>query len=112
MILVANHHDFFVYNKREYAGKLNDLDSSSLGEKLFFLNQHGLQIFSHNLNKDLRNKIAHLDFDTNIDGTVSVGKQKFDLTTEIVKLSAFVLVVGEALKACNVPSLLQELMKD
>lgn len=109
MIFVVNHHDFYVYNNRAYARSLDDLDNASLGEKLAFLNYHDLRIFSQNLNKDLRNKVAHMDFEVNEDGTISVGQQKFDLRYEIVKLSAFVLIVGQVLGSCGVPSLLKEL---
>lgn len=111
MILVADHHDFYVYNKRAYARGLDDLDNASLGEKLSFLNCHGLQMFSQNLNKDLRNKVAHMDFDVNSDGTISVGQQKFDLMYETVQLSAFVLVIGQVLDTCGVPSLLKDLLQ-
>jgi hypothetical protein len=111
MIFIVDHHDFYVYDNRAYARGLDDLDNASLGEKLSFLNHHGLRIFSQNLNKDLRNKIAHMDFDVNSDGTISVGQQKFDLLYEIIKLSAFVLVIGQALASCGVPSLLKELQE-
>lgn len=110
MIFIANHHDFYVYADRAYARGLDDLDDASIGEKLSFLNHHGLQIFSQNLNKDLRNKVAHMDFDINSDGTISVGQQRFDLLIEIVKLSAFVLVIGQVLSSCGVSSLLKNLL--
>jgi hypothetical protein len=110
MLFIVDHHDFYVYDNRAYAKTLDDLDNASLGEKLSFLNYHGLPIFSQNLNKDLRNKIAHMDFDVNADGTISTGRQKFDLLYETVKLSAFVLVVGQVLGSCGVPSLLKELV--
>jgi hypothetical protein len=111
MVFVINHHDFYVYSNRAYARRLDDLDNASLGEKLAFLNYHRLEVFSQNLNKDLRNKVAHMDFDVNEDGTISVGQQKFDLEYEILQLSAFVLVVAQVLNSCGLPSLLKELLQ-
>ena len=111
MIFIATHHDFYVYDNRAYAKGLDDLNNASLGQKLSFLNYHGLQIFSQNLNKDLRNKIAHMDFDVNSDGTILVSQQKFDLEYEILKLSAFVLIIGETLASCSVSYLLNELQQ-
>jgi hypothetical protein len=108
LVLVVNHHDFYIDRSRKYATKLDDLDKASLGEKLIFLNKHHLQIFARNLNKTLRNKIAHLDFDINSDGTITANGQKYNLENEILILSAFVLVVAEALKYCGIPDLLKK----
>ena len=106
MIFIVNHHDFYVYNKRAYAQSLDDLDDASLGEKLTFLNYHKLTIFSHFLDKNLRNKLAHMDFKTNQDGTISIGQQKYNLIIEAAKLMIFTAVVTEVLDFFDVPSIL------
>ena len=109
MILIANGHDFYVYRNRKYAKKIDDLDDSFLSEKLDFLNHHGLVIFSEHINRTLRHKIAHLDFDIEADGKISISQQKYDLQDELVHLEAFVLIVANALKECKLPELLREL---
>ena len=109
MIFVVNHHDFYVYNNRAYAQSLDDLDNASLGEKLAFLNYHNLTIFSQYLNKDLRNKVAHMDFETNKDGTISIGQQKYNLLIETAKLSVFVCIMTEVLDSFDVPSILTKI---
>lgn len=109
LLLVATHQDFYVYNNRAYVKRPDDLDDASLGEKFAFLNHHGLHFFNENLNKNLRNKIAHMDFDINSDGTISVEQQRFDLTDETLKLSATVLIAGEVLSSCGIQALLAEI---
>jgi len=109
MLFVANDHDFYVYRNRKYAKKLDDLDDSSLSEKLDFLNHHKLQIFSQHINRKLRNVIAHMDFDIEADERIAHNQQKFNLQHEIILLEAFVLVVGNALRECRLPELLSEL---
>jgi len=109
MIFVANGHDFYIFRNRKYAKKLDDLDDSFLSEKLDFLNHHGLVIFSEHINRKLRNRIAHLDFDIEADGKVSVEQQKYDLQNELVHLEALVLIVANALKECRLPELFREL---
>lgn len=106
MLLISLHHDFYLPWGRKYARKLEDLDSAHLGEKLTFLNRHNLQIFSRNINKDLRNKIAHMDFDVDPDGGISFGNQKYDLENEIYRLMAFLLLVTATLEDSGVPKLL------
>jgi hypothetical protein len=72
-----------VYRNRKYAKEIDDLDDSSLGEKLVFLNDHGLQIFSSNLNKNLRNKVAHMDFDVSSDGKIRVKGNTYNLDSQV-----------------------------
>jgi len=109
MIFIANGHDFYVYRSRKYAKKLDDLDDCFISEKLDFLNHHGLVIFSEHINKKLRNKIAHLDFDVEADGKILIGQQKYDLQDELVHLEAILLAIANALKECKLPELLREL---
>jgi len=53
MLLVSNGHDFFVqYPRRKYAKNLDDLEGSTVAEKLDFLNFHGFSILPKNINKE------------------------------------------------------------
>jgi len=97
-LLILNGHDFFIQYAKKYASDLDDLDDSTLAEKLDFLNFHGFSFFTKGINKSLRNKIAHMDFDIEGKGVVILKEQKFNLQTEILNLEAAVLCAAEALK--------------
>jgi hypothetical protein len=109
MFFIADGHDFYVYNKRAYAHSLDDLDEASLGEKLIFLNRHGLQVFSQNINKELRNKVAHMDFDIEPDGKISIENQRYDLDNEIYKLMGFLLLLTAVLEDSGIAKIFREL---
>lgn len=109
MLFGATHHDFYVPWKRMYATSLEHLDHASLSEKLDFLNRHDLQLFSQNINRKLRNKIAHMEFEIKPDGKISVGNQTFDLEMEIARLMTFLLIVTHAMEDSGVPKLLAKL---
>lgn len=108
MLLVLNGHDFFVQYPRKYAKNLDDLDDSNVAEKLDFLNFHGFSILSENINRKLRNKIAHMDFDIEGKGIIRVGEQKYNLQDEIIKLEAVSLLAGKALGSLGLANLLAE----
>jgi len=110
LFLISLHHDFFLSYHRKYAKKLRDLDSPPLAEKLDFLNKHHLTVFSENINKFLRNKIAHMEFDTESNGKISIGSKKYDIETEIDLLMAFSVAVLAALQDSGAPELLAELL--
>lgn len=110
MLLIATDHDFYVPWLRRYAKKLEHLDHASLGEKLVFLNKHNLQVISDSINKDLRNKIAHMDFDIEPDGKISVDSQKYDLMDETARLMTFLLALTAAFEDSGMPKLLEELL--
>lgn len=108
MLLVLNGHDFFVQYPRKYAKAFDDLDDANMAEKLDFLDFHGFSILRKHVNRKLRNKIAHMDFDIEGKGMIHVGKQKYNLQDEIVKLEAILLVTGIALGSSGLAGLLTE----
>jgi len=76
LLLVANGHDFHVEREHEaprivHATSLSDLENSSLGVKIKFLERCNLKKSTKLIDKDLRNSIAHLNFKINDDGTLS-----------------------------------------
>lgn len=89
MFFIAIHHDLYDFWARRYAKSPDDLDRISLSQKLVFLNHHNLQVFSENINRTLRNKVAHMDFEIEPDGKILVKNQRYDLEDEIHRLMAF-----------------------
>jgi hypothetical protein len=108
-IFVVNHHDFYEYDKRCYAVNIDDLDNASIGQKLAFLNFHGLQVLSNNINSDLRNKVAHMDSDIEPNGQISFGRQRVSLEKEIDKLATFVLLTLHVLESSGFTRILATL---
>ncbi|MGA3111582.1 MAG: hypothetical protein ABSE15_06055 [Candidatus Bathyarchaeia archaeon] len=109
MIFIANHHDFYVFQNKAYAKNIDDLNDSSLGEKLVFFNHHGLSLLAQNINKNLRNKVAHMDFDVQPDGMIKIANQTYDLDYEILKLSAMALLITNVLESLGLPQILAQL---
>jgi len=110
LLLISLDHDFYLSYHRRYAKELEDLDSPPLAEKLHFLNKHNLQVFSKNMNKFLRNKIAHMEFDIESDGRISIDNQKYDIEREIDLLMIYSAAVVAALQDSGAPELLAELL--
>lgn len=100
IVLVLNGHDFYVQPFGEYpryAKDLDDLDNSGVADKLYFLKIHGFSMITDNINNKLRNKIAHMDFDTEGKGIIHVGIEEYNLQDEIVKLESILLLSAQVL---------------
>jgi len=96
-MLMLNGHDIFMPYHRKYAESFDDLDKLFLAEKLDFLNFHGFSFFTEHINRSLRNKIAHMDFDIEGKGVIIWEGQKYNLQTELTKLEAILLLATKAL---------------
>ncbi len=86
LLLVAGGADLHLepdYEHRyvRHVNSLEDLQSPSLSlsVKLDFLDSNGLGCFSKWINRPLRNKIAHLDFDIDEEGHFKLGKKTINL---------------------------------
>ncbi|MDH5447960.1 MAG: hypothetical protein OEY24_06005 [Candidatus Bathyarchaeota archaeon] len=80
LLLVANGHEFHVEREHEvprivHATTLRDLRNAFLGPKVRFLERCGLKKTSKLIDVDLRNSIAHLDFEIDESGKVSARSQ-------------------------------------
>jgi len=109
MIFIANNHDFYIFRKKGYAKKFEDLDKAFLSEKLDFLKHHEIDLPV--INNTLRNKIAHMDFDIS-NGKVIVNNYEYDLKWETFLLSAFVIAFATILKDAHFPEIIQEISKE
>jgi len=109
MILMSIGHDFYVERTHEYAQTLKDLDRASLHEKLVFLDSHGFQTISKNLNTRLRNKIAHMDFVIELDGKISAAGGKFDIEDESIKITFVIAIIIGVMQSSGFVEILREL---
>jgi len=67
-LLVANHHDIYDVEKREFVKDYEGLNNVSLFYKLQFVERHGFVFISSSFDRDLRNLIAHLRIEVQEDG--------------------------------------------
>jgi hypothetical protein len=109
MIFIAVHHDLYNFFTRKYVQSLDDLDKISLNEKMLFLEHHKLRIFNHNVNRDLRNKIAHMDFEIAPEGKIVIRNKEYDLEEETYHLMGFTLCMAHSIADSGIPELLSEL---
>jgi len=76
---------------------LEDLESPSLSlsVKLDFLCFYGLPLFSKFIDRNLRNKIAHLDFEIDAKGNVLVGGKTIDLDEKTDRFIQYYVCINE-----------------
>jgi hypothetical protein len=110
LLLIVNGHDFYIYDMRKYSKNLRDLDRATLYEKLVFLDAHGLEVISTNVNKSLRNKIAHFDFEIAKDGIIIIDNGKYNLEEEILKIMALVLALTRVFEDAGFPELFNQIV--
>lgn len=108
MLLVLNGNDFIIARTKKRVESLDDLDESHVAEKLGFLKKHNFSFFAENINKTIRNKIAHMDFDVEGKGVVISNQERIDLQTETIKLEAILLLAAAALGSFGLGNLLDE----
>jgi len=108
MLLVFNGHDFIIARTKKRVQSLDDLDESYVAEKMGFLKKHNFSFFTENINKTIRNKIAHMDFDVEGKGVVILNQERIDLQTETIRLEAILLLAAAALGSFGLGNLLDE----
>lgn len=100
LLLIAGGHDLHLepdYKHRytRHVNSLEDLDSPalSLSVKLDFLEVNGVPFFSKWIDRPLRNKIAHLEFEINDNGEFFIfeekGRKKVDLFRKLQTLAEY-----------------------
>jgi len=109
-LMILNHHDFFIQQRRKYAKSLRDIEESfGVAEKLDFLNLHDFSFLTENINNPLRNKIAHMDFDIEGKGVIIIKNTKYNLQEQLIKLEAVMLLTARALRNAGFYKLLSDL---
>jgi len=96
LLLIGSGHTFHLepdINHRyiRHAKSLEDIESPviSLASKLDFLAEHGLSFFSKWIDRQLRNRIAHLDFDIDEKGDFFIIKNKKKKINLLKKIKEF-----------------------
>jgi len=80
--LVASGKRLYSRFLRRHVRQFQDLEKTSLSEKLTFLENNGLKIISDSCDRKLRNHIAHLTFKINKEGTVYLRNETRTIRSE------------------------------
>lgn len=76
-----------------HAETLDDLHKTNLATKLSFLEECGLKKTSELINRDLRNDIAHLNFDISEDGVITLDKRVIDIDKKIDEIRKMIMII-------------------
>jgi len=101
-LMLKGHHDIWFEWKQRFVSSFDELFEVPLSVRLKFLEKHEFEFFSEICPKDIRNAIAHLNFDIGSDGTIHIkqGKKytKKQLETKIFNVVRLVGLLGEEYK--------------
>jgi len=75
-LMLKEHHDIWSGRERKFVSSYDELSEVPLYVRLKFLEKHKFGFFSEICPKDIRNAIAHLNFNINSDGTIYLKKPK------------------------------------
>ena len=100
LLLIVEGHDLHIERRFvRHVSCFEDLAKVELWTKLEFLEEHDLKPLSRIFDRKLRNKIAHLDFTIETDGTIKTGKgaridikKKRDLLFDNIRILGHVFV--------------------
>ena len=118
ILLIENDHDLYDPQEMKFLTKFQQIDQLSLFIKLQFLEKHGFELIVQAVDRELRNRIAHIDIEVNLDGKIinkRTGKIIDDLSVKInfiIGLSSVVILALEfALNKNNTIKFDQEMQR-
>jgi len=101
-LMLKGHHDIWFEWKQRFVSSFDELFEVRLSVRLKFLEKHEFEFFSEICPKDIRDTIAHLNFDIGSDGTICIKQKKKytkeQLETKIFKVVRLMGLLGEALE--------------
>lgn len=108
-ILLENGHDVYTdIPEPKFVRKYEELRPISLFVRLLFLEEHGFNNLANAADRDLRNRIAHLDYEVKEDGTIQNTKTNTQITNLVEKgnylgciCTVIMMAVVSALKVEN-----------
>lgn len=75
-LMLKEHHDVWFERKQKFVSSYDELSEVPLSVRLKFLEMHGFKFFSEICPKDIRNAIAHMNFNIDSNGTFHMKKRK------------------------------------
>jgi hypothetical protein len=96
LLYIRNRHDLYDFIRKKYANSFEDLANIDTTIKFKFLEENNLSILVREKDKQLRNKIAHLDFKIDKKENMVVSGQIIDIKQKSRELSDFSVKITEA----------------
>jgi hypothetical protein len=96
-LLILDNHDLYDVEKQNYVHTIDDIARISVETKFKFLEEHKLELFVRRPDQELRNKIAHNNFEIidNKNGVVEYKSKKYSVKEQSVDLLSFIVQLGE-----------------
>jgi len=101
LLLIRNGHDLYDLLKRKYVKNLEEIGNIDISTKFRFLEEHGLKDIINEEFRELRNKIAHLDFEALDNGEISIKNNKINVIIKLKELLShtreLVIIIAEVI---------------
>ena len=101
LLLVKNGHDLYDFFKRKYVSDLESIGNIDISSKFRFLEEHGLKSLTNEQFRELRNKVAHLEFEALEKGEIRIRDKTVNIVLKTKELCAFTreisVLLGEVL---------------
>ncbi len=100
-LLILDNHDLYDVEKQNYVHNIDDIAKVSVETKFKFLEEHKLELFVRRPDQELRNKIAHNNFEIidNKNGVIEYKNKKYSVKEQLVDLLSFIVQLGEQIKS-------------
>jgi hypothetical protein len=92
-LLTLQGHDLFNYFGRDFACSLDEIAKVESHTKELFLNEHGFRLLNEGWDRNLRNNIAHCNFQIEDEGTTRINGIKTDINKKVDEIIDFVFRV-------------------
>lgn len=98
-LLTLQGHDLYNYLSRSFACSVDEIAKVEPLTKELFLSKHGFELLNQGWDRNLRNNIAHYNFEIEDDGTTKIDGTVTDVEKKIDQIIDFVLRVNIYLTA-------------
>jgi hypothetical protein len=96
-LLTLQGHDLYNYFNREFACSIDEIAKVESRTKELFLEKHGFGLFNKGWDRNMRNSIAHYDFEIEDDGTTKIDGTPTDVKKKVRQILSFLAQVSDNL---------------
>lgn len=111
-LLTLQGHDLYNYFNRKFACSIDEIAKVDSYTKELFLNEHGFGLFNQGWDRNMRNSIAHYDFEIEDDGTTKIDGTPTDVKKKVRQIVSFLAHVStnliQEIQECRKNTLPQE----
>ena len=100
LLLIGSGHDLFDPIKRSFASSMKKIEEVDISSKFKFLEEHGFRMILREKDRNLRNRIAHIDYNIDESGVLSIRGQNVDVLSRILELQLLLRDLTNVLVDC------------